>query len=132
MTPDFVLIDDDDICNMLTEMMLFNIAPQSSVKLFNNSFDGWDYLASIADKELTNPLIIFLDINMPGLTGWDILDNLKLHGNQINKNCKVYMLTSSIDPKDNEKANNHELVKGFFEKPLINLNLKALIDLGDQ
>ena len=131
MTPDFVLIDDDDICNMLTEMMLKNIAPESNVHLFNNPFDGWDYLKSIADKEMPNPLIIFLDINMPGLSGWDILDNLKLNGNLINKNCKVYMLTSSIDPKDKEMANNHDLVKGFFVKPLINLNLKALIEFGD-
>lgn len=62
------------------------------------------------------PEIIFLDINMPILNGWEFLDLLNSH--DLNKLPKIYMLTSSISPEDVNKSENHPLVTGYFTKPL--------------
>ena len=68
--------------------------------------------------------ILLLDINMPVLNGWNVLDKLK---DMKLGNFVTYMLTSSIDLKDKEKAENNLLVSGFIEKPLDLEPFSALI-----
>ena len=84
-----------------------------------------DYIALIIADD-NKKSIILLDIRMPGLTGWAVLDQLAIHTDQIKKNFRVYMLSSSIDPRDIEKANENKLVTGYFEKPLTIMNIEAI------
>jgi CheY-like chemotaxis protein len=60
---------------------------------------------------------------MPVMNGWDFLDNMLIK----NLNLKVYMLTSSIDPKDQEKALGYHAVKDFISKPLKEERLRKII-----
>ena len=71
--------------------------------------------------------MVFLDINMPGKNGWDFLDEFERMCDEIKKNCKVYMLTSSIDPSDVKKSQSYETVKDFIIKPLTKEKLSKLI-----
>lgn len=63
------------------------------------------------------PDIIFLDINMPGLDGFDFLERFRSFADNVRKNIRIYMLTSSENPKDKERANQLG-VHGYIVKPL--------------
>lgn len=71
-------------------------------------------------------MLIFLDINMPKMNGWELLDQLE---NQIHHaDIKVIMVTSSLDREDREKAQQYKLVIDFWEKPLDDVNVSSLIE----
>lgn len=113
-------IDDDVINNLLNERLLKKHFPQISCKTFSEAEKAFEEL--ITNTDLV-PDAIFLDINMPVMNGWDFLDNLL----NKNLNLKVYMLTSSIDPKDQEKALGYTAVKDFISKPLKEERLRQII-----
>lgn len=113
-------IDDDEINNMLSVRMLGRISPDSKSTTFLNAEDA---LEAILNKNNALPDSIFLDINMPRMNGWEFLDQLIVREIYI----PVYMLTSSIDPRDQEKAGSYEMVKDFISKPLREERLKLLM-----
>jgi PAS domain S-box-containing protein len=113
-------IDDDVINNLLNERLLKKHFPSIVCKTFSEAERAFEELSSNADGL---PDAIFLDINMPVMNGWDFLDNM------VSKkiNLMVYMLTSSIDPKDQEKAMAYSAVKDFISKPLKEERLRKII-----
>jgi len=114
-------IDDDEINNMLSERLISRVIPQATVKSFLYAEDALELIA----KEPTNiPDAIFLDINMPRMNGWDFLDSISV----LNISVNVYMLTSSIDPRDQEKASKFSQVNDFISKPLREDRLRLIID----
>jgi len=114
-------IDDDEINNMLSERLISRVIPQATVKSFLYAEDALELIA----KEPTNiPDAIFLDINMPRMNGWDFLDSISV----LNIAVNVYMLTSSIDPRDQEKASKFSQVNDFISKPLREDRLRLIID----
>lgn len=120
----FILIDDDPINNFICESILRICAIGAPVKAFTNPQLAIDYIRDnypLADGEKT---ILLLDINMPVLNGWNVLD--KLAGVNLGSFI-TYMLTSSIDMKDKEKAEQNPMVSGFIEKPLDLEPFSALI-----
>ncbi|MGM1057300.1 MAG: response regulator [Bacteroidota bacterium] len=65
-----------------------------------------------------NPISVLLDINMPVLDGWGVLDHLEKLNLATIKNIQLYIVSSSMDKSDVLKANQYGLVKKFFHKPL--------------
>jgi CheY-like chemotaxis protein len=114
-------IDDDLINNLLNERLLKKHFPQIACKTFSEAERAFSEISSNTDQL---PDAIFLDINMPVMNGWDFLDNLLSK----NLNLKVYMLTSSIDPKDQEKALGYSAVQDFISKPLKEERLRKIIE----
>jgi len=113
-------IDDDEINNMLSLRMMNRVLPESEAKTFLNAEEA---LQLLMEQNPALPDSIFLDINMPRMNGWEFLDELAVRNIQI----PIYMLTSSIDPRDQEKAGNYEHVKDFISKPLREERLKMLL-----
>jgi PAS domain S-box-containing protein len=113
-------IDDDVINNLLNERLLKKHFPAIVCKTFSDAEKAFDELNSNSEKL---PDAIFLDINMPVMNGWDFLDNM----HSKNLSLIVYMLTSSIDPKDQEKAMAYSAVKDFISKPLKEERLRNII-----
>ncbi len=113
-----ILIDDDSINNMFCRYVIKEALDcKAEVEMFASPQKAVDYINS---EYLVNPVptVIFLDINMPVLSGWDVLDELERSKVEINDFFKIYILSSSVDPVDKERADNSPLVSGFLEKPL--------------
>ena len=113
-------IDDDEVNNMLSERMIKKHFPGTKATSFLFAKDALDLLNK---KNEEMPEAIFLDINMPEMDGWDFLEIFE----KLNFTIPIYMLTSSIDPKDEEKAHQFHTVKDFISKPLKEDKLKILI-----
>lgn len=111
---DIRLIDDDHVTNMLNQFFLEEHFPQTQISAFTD--------AEVALEELCNhrnmPDCIFLDINMSVMDGWEFMDELKMKTPGLSNIPDIYILSSSVDPADFEKASACGLVKGFISKPL--------------
>ncbi len=108
-----MLIDDDKITNILTKKILLKHNPEIKVEVFSNPFDSIQHLEKLKADNWEFP-IIFLDINMPQMNGWQFLDKIASQ----NMNPTIYILTSSIDKNDIDKARTYKNVKAFLTKPL--------------
>lgn len=123
-----VIIDDDPVSNMLTEMSIKSVHSKDFIRSYVNPTDGIDHIAQLVNKDNSEQVIAFVDINMPGLSGWDVIEQLTPmitdgHANGL----RIYMLSSSINTNDKLKAYNLPIVSGYFEKPLSSKDFSDLI-----
>jgi two-component system chemotaxis response regulator CheY len=115
-----IFIDDDEINNLISERIVKKII-KSDLKLssFDYAEEGLGYIKSETPKmEDDKFILIFLDINMPFLNGWQVLEEIELMGESIHNKLLIFMLSSSIDPTDRMKVFENKLVIDFIEKPL--------------
>lgn len=107
------LVDDDPINNLINKRLLGKVGISEQIIEF---LEGEDALTKIHDEPSENNLLIFLDINMPVLNGWEFLE--KYIESFPNRHDKIVILSSSIDFQDRQKAQDYKIVSGFLEKPL--------------
>jgi len=106
------IVDDDRIITMLYEQIVIKSGLHSSPRLF---YSGQDALNHIRNNRGDRYLVL-LDINMPGVSGWDFLD--VLYREDLTANVRVAMVTSSVDPADMERARTYDIVVEYIDKPL--------------
>jgi len=114
-----MLLDDDEVNNFICSSIIQKSIPESRVISFLNGKQGLDYLESLLGKNDYNlPDLIFVDINMPVMNGWEFLDRYKKIANRFNKKIVLMMLTASMSDKDVKKAKTYEIVDDYLTKPL--------------
>jgi CheY-like chemotaxis protein len=111
-----LIIDDDPISSCLTEMVLKLEGFTDNTITFSSAEESLHFLTSSTGEE--TPKVIFLDLNMPTMNGWQFLQALKPYESNISQDCAIYILTSSIDPSERHMAKDYASVKGFISKPL--------------
>jgi PAS domain S-box-containing protein len=112
------IIDDDPVNNIITRRLLERNIKNISVKEFLNP--------AVALSELQNgtlPDLILLDINMSPMDGWGFLREFE----KLNLNVTVVMCSSSVDPADYSRAQQHPLIAEFLSKPLTAEHIKNLL-----
>ncbi len=115
----FIVVDDDSVSNMICRSVIKEINSEVEIKTFTIPEDGFEYIVSNYSKTGKEiPTVLFLDINMPSWTGWDFLKHFEKLDECIQNQIKVYMLTSSIDIKDKEHAQEDKIAVEFIVKPL--------------
>jgi CheY-like chemotaxis protein len=91
-------------------------------------FRDWDAQRE-AHPHRFPPALVLLDINMPGLNGFDVLDALAGLPDEHRRSTRVVMLTSSLRSEDRERARRSPLVVGYESKPLSRASALGLLDL---
>ena len=116
-----LLIDDRQDHNYLNEIIISDTGLFGKVQAVSSGQEALDYLRKATDAPTDDkpfPDLIFLDINMPLMNGWEFLDEFgKLMG-QLKKTPKIYMLSTSSYHKDIVKSEEYGAVTGFITKPL--------------
>lgn len=112
------VIDDDEIFLYWAAKMLNEIDFSEHILVYKNGKEALDGLKDLTQKGKRLPDVIFLDINMPIMNGWDFLqDFLKMPNNNPEK-VLVYIVSSSIDQQDLEQAKQFSIVHNYILKPL--------------
>ena len=109
-----MLIDDDEDDNYFHQIILRKMDVANHIQVAQTGLEALDYL----EKENEVPDIIFLDINMPGMNGWDFLDEYKKLNPRQKTTVIIIMLTTSISPADQEKAEKMPEISSFQSKPM--------------
>lgn len=105
-----VLIDDDPVQNLINKKVITNHYPNYEIIDYTKAEKA---LEDIKNGEI-KPDVVFLDLNMPFMDGWEFLEALK----GLNADFEIQILTSSIDQNDFEKARLNPNVSGINSKPL--------------
>ena len=72
------------------------------------------------------PQVVFLDLNMPMMDGWQFLDALAPYAEDLRGSCHIYILTSSLALRDLEKSRQYDLVAGLIHKALDSEKIRAI------
>lgn len=116
MKKSIILIDDDPIENLVNKKLIGSLGIAESIKVLFNGYEGMNYLRILNQLD-SPPDIIFLDLNMPVMDGFEFLKNFQTLAADFIVNIKVIVLTSSIFEEDFKKA---RLIgcDGYLIKPL--------------
>lgn len=120
----FLLIDDSDIDSIITSKILQLAGlPKDHITIRHampalSLLSSAESIAALGGISEESPLIVLLDIHMPEMNGFAFLEQFDEMSPTVTENCKVFLLTSSIDPTDIERANQNPYVVRVLNKPL--------------
>ncbi|EZH75092.1 transcriptional regulator [Aquimarina atlantica] len=122
------IIDDDNMYVNLVKRIVEAKNLCNNLMVFQNGKDALNYFEAILTNlnKKTIPEIIFLDLNMPVMDGWEFLDNFTKIKNKLGKTITLYIVSSSINPVDIERAKSINTVKDYLIKPVTIEDLEAI------
>lgn len=125
-------IDDDQITLVLCDMVIKKAGFAKEVLTAKNGKEGLAWFSEYFSKNNKSekqepPQLIFLDLNMPVMNGWDFLEDYLMKYSDRLPDTKVVIISSTVNPEDFSRANRYEIVIDFINKPLTTEGLEDLM-----
>lgn len=120
------IIDDDPIFIFGTKKMLELADICTNFMVFKNGQDALKHLTALSKGDEPLPEVILLDLNMPLMDGWQFLDRFTAIPTK--EKINIFIVSSSLDPKDIERAKTYEVVNNYIIKPIALDNIKEIAD----
>jgi len=112
------IIDDDPIFVYGTKRIIKEVDFAESIIVYTNGQEALDGLTKICVAKEPLPDVIFLDLNMPVLNGWEFLNEFKNCQSKRSKSITIYIISSSVDPRDLERVKDYNQVDNYILKPI--------------
>ncbi len=128
-----LLVDDDEPTNFLNRVILEDAGCAERIEVAQSGQAALNYLQKAGEHGpggvfYPNPSLIFLDINMPAMDGWEFLSRYETLDTEQKAKVIIVMLTTSLNPEDETKAQAVASISGFQCKPLTKKVLDKLLD----
>lgn len=125
-----IIIDDEPIQHFIVNRMLklYISLDLDKIKHSDNGFTILDFLDKNKDNADELPDIIFLDLHMPIMNGWDFLEHFEKAHKKFSKSILVYVISSSIDPNEISQSKKYTFVKDYIIKPMTTVALKKIFE----
>ncbi|WP_422083124.1 response regulator [Ulvibacterium sp.] len=121
------IIDDDPIFIYGTRRIMKEVNFCDNILVFNNGQDAIEGLKELIAQGEDLPEVLFLDLNMPIMNGWEFLEDFEKIPNPNGKKVIIYIISSSIDPRDLERIRNYKMVNNYILKPLSPQDLENVL-----
>lgn len=116
--PIVALVDDDKIFQLTASKTIKALQLSDNILQFENGEDALKYLVDNAMNSSALPDYIFLDINMPFVDGWMFMQDYAALKHELAKDIAIFMVSSSIDPRDIHRARSLPDVQEYVVKPV--------------
>ena len=124
----FIIIDDTELDHFIARKMITNANSAFKIKSFLDASQALDYIrANDIDADI-KVILIFLDIYMPLMNGFEFAEEFEKLDKAIQDRYYIVALTSSIEISDINRISSYNAVKGKITKPLMADDIKALIN----
>jgi two-component SAPR family response regulator len=124
-----LIVDDSRIDRFLAEKIISKHSFAEEIVSVDSAKGALDYLTNYTEDDQALPDLIFLDINMPEMNGFEFLEKYKELPENIKRKCIIIMLSSSLHPEDKEFALQSPYVCQFLNKPLTKQKLEDVASL---
>lgn len=114
----FLVVDDDPVSNKICDFTIKKVINGAEVSCFQYPAEGLAYIKANYGNHNAAPTVLILDINMPEINGWAFLEEFQKMDPSVHEQFRIYIVSTSIDHADRERAQAHPLVKDFLQKPL--------------
>lgn len=121
-----MLVDDNELDNFINKKLIETEQFAGEIIAHSSAMSALEDLKSRSGKPERLPYIVFLDIMMPGMDGFAFLEAFEGMPEDVQRNCKVIMLSTSESFKDLNRANQNRFVYKFLNKPLSKPVLDAI------
>ncbi|MBT8298721.1 MAG: response regulator [Maribacter sp.] len=121
------VIDDDPIFLYGIKRIMNEIDFCDEIIVYENGESALNELGALIIEGKKLPDVILLDLNMPIMDGWVFLDDFIKIPNHNQEHLSLFILSSSINPNDIEKAKNYPIVDNFISKPVTIADLKHIL-----
>ena len=122
-----ILIDDDEVDLILHKRVIKRSGLFNAVRSFQYAEDALEFLRDVDREEID---VILLDINMPRMTGLEFLARASDEFGDDLARMIIVMLTTSLNCRDREEAENYGMVKAFLNKPLTIEHLRSVVEIS--
>lgn len=113
-----LLVDDDGDSNYAHQRIISEHGCTRNLSIATGGEEALQYLISRTKDGFSHPDLILLDINMPGMDGWEFLEEYRKLNHQEKARVVIVMLTASLSAADRKKATTFKEINGYMNKPL--------------
>ncbi|AUP79745.1 response regulator [Flavivirga eckloniae] len=124
------IIDDDDIYINLIKRVIETKKLCENLIVFKNGKQSIDYFQALLENLDRDkiPDIILIDLNMPIMDGWEFIEQFTKIKNKFNKLITLYIVSSSINPADIDRAKSLNSIEGYLVKPIVINKLERIFN----
>lgn len=124
----YIVVDDDKTNNLICEFLIKAFDPEAGVFTYNEPEDGLQHVKNSIKDELPEVQnVLFVDLNMPAMSGFEFVEELLEFRADLADHYKIFILTSSIEDFE-EKKQEYPFVLGFLSKPLTKTHLREIAE----
>jgi len=122
-----LLVDDDRIYQFAAKKTIEATGFANNIVIYSNGEEAINYLRHNQHNSNCLPDVIFLDVNMPIMNGWEFLEEYSSLVTGLSKPVIIYVVSSSVDEYDVSKSRQYDTVKGYIVKPVLREKFRQIL-----
>ena len=113
-----MIVDDDSVDRMILKKLLIQVELAEEIIEVETGYKALDILTATGKQHESFPELIFLDVNMPAMTGLEFLDVFIQLSRHYTSRCRIILVSSAENDTDRQKSLQYHCVAGYFLKPI--------------